>query len=81
MKRSDLTVESDQHKRALELAIINAFFLPGSAAHFATVFSTGAKKLSAGDVTRIWAKAKDNGELPKINRPHNGPKDRERVRA
>lgn len=72
---------ASQEKRALELAIINAFFLPGSAAHFATAFSTGKKKLSAADINRIWARAKESGELPKINRPHNGPKDRERVRA
>lgn len=63
-------------RRALELAIINAFFLPGTAAHVATAFSTGAKKLHAGDVTRIWAKAKERGELPKIDRPAGGPKER-----
>lgn len=63
-------------RRALELAIIGAFFLPGSAAHVASTFSTDAKKLHASDVTRIWAKAKENGDLPKIDRPANGPKER-----
>lgn len=63
-------------KRALELAIIHAFFLPGSAAHVATAFSTGARKLHAGDVRRIWDAAKETGELPKINRPPGGPKER-----
>jgi hypothetical protein len=63
-------------KRALELAIINAFFLPGSAAHVATAFSTGARRLHAGDIRRIWDTAKEKGELPKINRPTGGPKDR-----
>lgn len=63
-------------KRALELAIIQAFFLPGSAAHVATAFSTGARKLHARDIQRIWDAAKENGELPKLNRPPGGPKDR-----
>lgn len=63
-------------KRALELAIIHAFFLPGSAAHVATAFSTGEKKLHAADIRRIWDAAKARGELPKLNRPAGGPKDR-----
>ncbi|SDD93957.1 hypothetical protein SAMN05216337_101798 [Bradyrhizobium brasilense] len=63
-------------RRALELAVINAFFLPGSAAHVATAFSTERKKLHAGDVARIWAKAKERGDLPNITRPAKGPKER-----
>lgn len=66
-----------QAQRALELAIINAFFLPGSAAHFATVFSTGTKKLAAEDIYQIWDKAKETGELPRLKRPPGGPRDRE----
>ena len=72
---------SPRGKRALELAIIHAFFLPGSAAHVATAFSTGARKLHAGDIRRIWDAAKEKGELPKINRPAGGPKDRVLKRA
>ncbi|MET4341985.1 hypothetical protein [Bradyrhizobium sp. RT9a] len=67
---------SPRGKRALDLAIIHAFFLPGSAAHVATAFSTGGRKLHAGDIRRIWDAAKERGELPKINRPAGGPKDR-----
>lgn len=70
-------------KRALELAIIHAFFLPGSAAHVATAFSTGSKRLHARDIQRIWDAAKARGELPKINRSPRGPKEpaKGRVRA
>lgn len=75
------TPDTKQGRDALRLAIENAFFLPGSAAHIATAFSTGAKRLHADDINKIWAKAKEEGRIPKINRPHGGPKDRERVRA
>jgi hypothetical protein len=71
------TPDTPQGKRALDLAIINAFFLPGTAAHFATAFSTGTRKLSAADIYRIWDKAKEDGDLPRLNRPFGGPKDRE----
>jgi hypothetical protein len=63
-------------RRALELAIIGAFFLPGSAAHFAVAFSTVTKKLHADDIYKIWEKAKLDGDLPKILRPGGGPRDR-----
>ncbi len=63
-------------RRALELAIINAFFLPGSAAHFAVAFSTVTKKLHADDIYKIWETAKAKGDLPKIDRPEGGPRDR-----
>lgn len=75
------TPDTKQGRDALRLAIENAFFLPGSAAHIATAFSTGARKLHASDIMKIRAEAKEAGRLPKINRPHGGPKDRERVRA
>lgn len=75
------TPDTKQGRDALRLAIENAFFLPGSAAHIATAFSTGARKLHASDIMKIWADAKEAGRLPKINRPHGGPKDRIRVRA
>lgn len=75
------TPDTKQGRDALRLAIEHAFFLPGSAAHIATAFSTGARKLHASDINKIWAEAKEAGRLPKINRPHGGPKDRERVRA
>ena len=71
------TPETPQAKRALELAIINAFFLPGTAAHFATAFSTGTRKLSASDIHRIWDDAKASGDLPRLERPPGGPRDRE----
>lgn len=54
---------SPQAKRALELAIIGAFFLPGSAAHVATAFSTATRRLHASDVQRIWEAAKARGDL------------------
>lgn len=73
--------DTKQGRAALRLAIEHAFFLPGSAAHIATAFSTGARKLHASDINKIWAEAKEADRLPKINRPHGGPKDRERVRA
>jgi hypothetical protein len=63
-------------RRAVDLAIIGAFFTPGSAAHIAQTFSTGARKLHASDVQRIWDAAKASGQLPKINRPKGGPKER-----
>jgi hypothetical protein len=61
-------------RRALERAIIHAFFLPGSAARIAQSLSTDARPLHASDVLRIWASAKENGELPKIDRPAGGPR-------
>lgn len=75
--------DTKQGRDALRLAIEHAFFLPGSAAHIALAFSTGAKTLHASDVMKIWAEAKDATppRLPRLNRPHGGPKDRERVRA
>lgn len=75
--------DTKQGRDALRLAIEQAFFLPGSAAHIATAFSTGGRKLHASDVMKIWAEAKDADppRLPRINRPHGGPKDREVVRA
>ncbi len=69
--------DTPQAARALELAIIEAFFLPGTAAHFAVAFSTGTKKLHADDIYRIWDKAKEAGDLPKLERPAGGPRDRE----
>jgi hypothetical protein len=60
-------------RRALELAIIHAFFLPGSAARIAQSLSTDARPLHANDVHKIWATAKENGDLPKIDRPAGGP--------
>ena len=72
---------SSQQKRAIELALIGVFFIPGSAAHFAALFSTEGYRLHAADVLRIWREAKARGDLPKINRPHGGPKDRVEVRA
>ena len=61
-------------RRALELAIIHAFFLPGSAARIAQSLSTDARPLHASDVHKIWATAKENGDLPKIDRPAGGPR-------
>jgi hypothetical protein len=76
------TPDTPQGKRALELAIINAFFQPHiTAAQIAVAFSTGAKKLHAADVQRIWDAAKESGDLPKINRPSGGPKERKSERA
>ncbi len=65
--------ETEQVKRSRELAIIHAFFLPGSAAQIAQAFSTDTRKLHAADVHRIWAEAKERGDLPKIDRPAGGP--------
>ncbi len=65
---------ASQQQRALQLAIEGAFFLPGSAAHIATVFSTGGRRLHADDVNRMWSEAKQAGRLPKLNRPKNGPR-------
>lgn len=58
---------------ALERAIEEAFFAPGSAAHIATAFSTGSRRLHAGDVQRIWRAAKAAGRLPPLQRPKRGP--------
>lgn len=58
-----------QARRALELAIIAAWWQPGSAAHIAVAFSTGSRKLHATDVQKIWEEAKEKGDLPKLNRP------------
>lgn len=69
--------DTPKGKRALELAIINAFFKPDtSAATIAAAFSTGARKLHAKDVQRIWDAAKAKGELPKLKRPNRGPRVR-----
>lgn len=73
--------DTKQGRRALELAIEQAFFLPGTAAHFATVFSTGAKKLHARDIWRIWDAARERGDLPALRRPPGGPKDRTTEKA
>lgn len=70
------TPNTPQGRRSLELAIISAFFLPGTAAHFAIAFSTVTKKLHASDIYAVWEKAKQNGELPNLERPDGGPKDR-----
>jgi hypothetical protein len=77
------TPDTPNGRRALELAIINAYWLPGTAAHFATAFSTVTKKLHADDIYKIWEQAKINGDLPKLERPDGGPKDRsvERIKA
>lgn len=77
------TPDTPQGNRALELAIIHAFFLPGTAAHFAIAFSTVTKKLHADDIYRIWEQAKIKGDLPNLVRPDGGPKDRtvERIKA
>ena len=60
--------DTPQGRRSLELAIIGAWWGTGSAAHIATAFSTGARKLHASDINEIWAKAKLEGHLPKLNR-------------
>ena len=74
------TRDTPKAKRALELAIIGAFFQPNvSAATIAAAFSTGAKKLHAADVQRIWDAAKESGDLPRINRPTRGPRERRRA--
>jgi hypothetical protein len=70
------TSNTKNAQRALELAIIEAFFLPGSAAHIATAFSTGAKRLHADDIYRIWEGAKARGDLPRLDRPDGGPRER-----
>lgn len=78
------TPDTPQGRRALELAIINMYFQPNfSAAQIAVAFTTGAKKLHASDVTTIWAKAKEAGDLPKLDRPAKGPRQlrREPVKA
>lgn len=69
--------DTPQGKRGLELAIIEAFFLPGTAAHFAVAFSTGTRKLHADDIYKIWEEAKAAGDLPRTERPQGGPRDRE----
>ncbi|WP_439392370.1 hypothetical protein ACRQ5Q_22505 [Bradyrhizobium sp. PMVTL-01] len=73
------TDHSPRGKRALELAVINAFFAPGSAARIAAALSTPVRKLHAADVNRIWAAAKERGDLPKIDRPAKGPGTRASV--
>jgi hypothetical protein len=50
-------------------AIIRA----GSAARIAQSLSTDARPLHASDVHKIWATAKENGDLPKIDRPAGEP--------
>lgn len=70
------TPDTPQGRRGLELAIIAAFFLPGTAAHFAVAFSTVTRKLHADDIYKIWETAKANGDLPKLERPDGGPRDR-----
>lgn len=77
MPPRDTPKETPGSRRALELAIIGAFFQPNaSAATIAAAFSTGAKKLHAADVQRIWDAAKESGDLPKLKRPNRGPKAR-----
>lgn len=71
---------SPKDKRALQLAIIAAFFQPGSAAHIAQAFSTGGQRLRAADVQKIWNEAKARGDLPKVVRPHGGPKGTAKAR-
>lgn len=74
--------DTTQSRRALELAIIGCFFQPHlTAAQIAVAFSTGAKKLHAADINRIWDAAKERGDLPKLNRPKGGPKIREIVKC
>lgn len=68
-----VTDDSATGKRALELAVTHAFFTPGSAAQIAAALSTQARKLHAADVHRIWREAKARGELPRLDRPANGP--------
>lgn len=65
--------DTKQGQDSLRLAIEAAFFQTGSAAHIASAFSTGGKKLHASDVQRIWDAAKERGDLPKLNRPNGGP--------
>lgn len=73
-------VAAPNARRALELAIIGTFFQPNvSAATIAAAFSTGARKLHASDVQRIWDAAKERGDLPKINRPNRGPREGQRA--
>jgi hypothetical protein len=67
---------SRMDKRALQLAIERAWFGAGSASHIAQAFSTSAKQLHASDVQKIWADAKDRGDLPRVQRPNRGPKAR-----
>lgn len=77
------TPDTPSGRRGLELAIINAFYLQGTAAHFAVAFSTVTKKLHADDIYKIWDAAKERGDLPRLERPDGGPKDRtvERIKA
>lgn len=71
-----VTDDTDKGRRALELAVTHAFFTPGSAAQIAAALSTTARKLHAADVHRIWREAKARGELPRLDRPANGPHER-----
>jgi len=73
--------DTEQARRALQLAIEAAFFQAGSAAHIAQAFSTGGKKLHAADINRIWDKAKEEGRLPKLNRPNRGPSGQSKGRT
>lgn len=68
--------DTKQGRDSLRLAIEHAFFLPGSAAHIATAFSTGGKRLHAADVTKIWAEAKAAGRLPQLERPSESRRER-----
>lgn len=45
-------------------------------AHIAVAFSSGAKKLHADDIYRIWETAKTKGDLPKLERPEEGIRER-----
>jgi hypothetical protein len=65
-----------QSRRALHLAIEQAFFMGGSAASIARHFSSFGRVLHASDVQRIWRDAREQGRLPKLRRPHGGPKAR-----
>lgn len=67
-------VATSQSRRALHLAIEQAFFMGGSAASIARNFSSFGRALHASDVQRIWASAREQGRLPKVRRPHGGPK-------
>jgi hypothetical protein len=68
--------EASQSRRALTLAIEQAFFMGGSAATIARNFSSFGHVLHASDVRRIWSTARDAGRLPNIRRPPGGPRAR-----
>ncbi|WP_438278112.1 hypothetical protein [Nitrobacter sp.] len=69
---------TSQSRQALRLAIEQSFFMGGSAAAIARNFSSFGHVLHASDVQRIWASAREAGRLPKLRRPHGGPKARAR---